>query len=58
MDPLDRLFRMADETAEEGVILLRDMIRFETVNTGVMPTKSAACPQPGQARLPCELCLG
>jgi acetylornithine deacetylase/succinyl-diaminopimelate desuccinylase-like protein len=38
MADLDRLFHMADETASEGVSLLADMIRFETVNTGVMPT--------------------
>ncbi|RPJ38123.1 MAG: M20/M25/M40 family metallo-hydrolase, partial [Chloroflexi bacterium] len=40
MAELERLFRMADEAAEEGVQLLADLIRFETVNTGVMPTGS------------------
>jgi acetylornithine deacetylase/succinyl-diaminopimelate desuccinylase-like protein len=38
MADLDRLFHMADETASEGVNLLAEMIRFETVNSGVMPT--------------------
>src|SRR5512142_3511850 len=38
MHELERLFRMADESAKEGVALLADLIRFETVNTGVMPT--------------------
>src|SRR5512142_2821375 len=38
MHDLERLFRMADESADEGLALLADMIRFETVNTGVMPT--------------------
>ncbi len=38
MPELDRLFRMADESAAEAVALLTDMIRYETVNTGVMPT--------------------
>ena len=38
MSNLERLFRMADESAEEGVQLLADLIRFETVNSGVMPT--------------------
>jgi acetylornithine deacetylase/succinyl-diaminopimelate desuccinylase-like protein len=38
MVDLDRLFRIADETASEGVQLLADLIHFETVNTGVMPT--------------------
>jgi acetylornithine deacetylase/succinyl-diaminopimelate desuccinylase-like protein len=34
----ERLFRMVDENAAEVVGLLTDLIRFETVNTGVMPT--------------------
>ena len=38
MNTLDQLFRMADETRDEGIALLADLIRFETVNTGVMPT--------------------
>ncbi len=38
MFELERLFRMADEAADEGVNLLSDLIRFETVNTGIMPT--------------------
>ena len=38
MDILDRLFRMVDEGRDEIVGLLTDLIRFETVNTGVMPT--------------------
>lgn len=38
MPDLERLFRVADETSAEGIKLLADLIRFETVNTGVMPT--------------------
>ncbi len=38
MTELERLFKMADETASEGVNLLAELIRFETVNSGVMPT--------------------
>ncbi len=38
MSELERLLRMADESASEGVNLLAEMIRFETVNNGVMPT--------------------
>ncbi len=38
MVELERLFKMADETAREGIDLLAELIRFETVNTGVMPT--------------------
>lgn len=38
MMDLVQLLNMADETAEEGVRLLADLVRFETVNTGVMPT--------------------
>jgi len=34
----ERLFKMAEETAGEGLSLLADLIRFETVNTGLMPT--------------------
>lgn len=40
MTELERIFRLADETTGEGVNLLADLIRFETVNTGVMPTGS------------------
>ncbi len=35
---LDSLLRLADEHADEAVGLLSDLIRFETVNTGIMPT--------------------
>lgn len=38
MTELERLLQLADETAGEGVDLLAALIRFETVNTGVMPT--------------------
>src|SRR5512146_1830990 len=38
MADLTQLFRMAVESAGEGVNLLVDLIRYETVNTGVMPT--------------------
>jgi acetylornithine deacetylase/succinyl-diaminopimelate desuccinylase-like protein len=38
MPELERLFRLADETAGEGVNLLAKLIRFETVNSGRMPT--------------------
>ncbi|MBE0696750.1 MAG: M20/M25/M40 family metallo-hydrolase [Anaerolineaceae bacterium] len=38
MEELHKLFSMADETVAEGVNLLADLIRFETVNSGVMPT--------------------
>ena len=34
----DRLFSLVDDNADEVVALLTDLIRFETVNTGVMPT--------------------
>lgn len=38
MPILEQLFGMVDAHAEEVVGLLVDLIRFETVNTGVMPT--------------------
>jgi len=38
MPTLEQLFAMVDTHAEEVVGLLVDLIRFETVNTGVMPT--------------------
>lgn len=38
MVKLDTLFRLVDEQADEAVGLLVDLIRFETVNTGIMPT--------------------
>ena len=34
----DALFRLVDDSVDEVVALLTDLIRFETVNTGVMPT--------------------
>jgi acetylornithine deacetylase/succinyl-diaminopimelate desuccinylase-like protein len=34
----DALFSLVDDSADEVVALLTDLIRFETVNTGVMPT--------------------
>jgi acetylornithine deacetylase/succinyl-diaminopimelate desuccinylase-like protein len=38
MTDLERLIQMADEAAGEGVGLLQELIHFETVNSGVMPT--------------------
>jgi acetylornithine deacetylase/succinyl-diaminopimelate desuccinylase-like protein len=38
MTTIDRLFSLVDGNADEVVALLTDLIRFETVNTGVMPT--------------------
>ena len=38
MTTTDRLFSLVDDSADEIVALLTDLIRFETVNTGVMPT--------------------
>jgi len=34
----DVLFSLVDDSADEVVALLTDLIRFETVNTGIMPT--------------------
>ena len=34
----DALFSLVDDSADEVVALLTDLIRFETVNTGIMPT--------------------
>jgi acetylornithine deacetylase/succinyl-diaminopimelate desuccinylase-like protein len=38
MTTTDRLFSLVEDSADEIVALLTDLIRFETVNTGVMPT--------------------
>ena len=40
MTDLQQLFRIADETASEGVNLLAKLIQHETVNNEFMPTGS------------------
>ena len=35
----DALFSLVDDSADEVVALLTDLIRFETINTGVMPDR-------------------